>query len=72
MNEAWEWLLGGIVIVAVCTSFAVKRRIDWEDGRFTNAKEHPFLFWSFVIGFWCAGAVAATMGIATLLGWRHG
>ncbi|MTW11755.1 hypothetical protein GM658_14205 [Pseudoduganella eburnea] len=72
MNEAWEQLIAGAVIFAVCVAFGLKRKIEWEGGTDTNASEHPILFWSFVIGFGCAGAVAAAMGIFVLLGTRHG
>ncbi|WP_156397949.1 MULTISPECIES: hypothetical protein [unclassified Duganella] len=72
MNEAWEQLIAGGVIVAVCIVSALKRKIEWEGGGHTSASERPILFWSFVIGFGCTGAVVAALGISVLLGLRHG
>lgn len=71
MNEAWESLFAGVVIVVVCATSALKRKIEWEGGGHTTAEERPILFWSFVVGFGCVGVVAAATGIARLAGWHY-
>jgi hypothetical protein len=72
MNEAWEHLIAGGFILAICIVFGRKRKIEWEGGGYTSASDHPILFWSFIIGFGCIGAVVAAVGICSLLGFRHG